>query len=172
MSHNDSVYNAKKLICLKQSTSIRYLWYEGILLSIMAAISKFHRGLIFPFFNFAGGATWGQSYKTFYRRNLQIYTVSQSICQPSLEKLDRNKHSSLVRKFVNYGHKKFYYTGTGGQSYKTFYGRNLQIYTLSQSVCQPKMEKLAKDKHSSLVRKFVNYGHKNVLLHWHRGAML
>jgi len=34
---------------------------------------------------------------------------------------------------------------------------NLLIFVLSQSVCQTRLEKPAKDKHSSLLQKFINY---------------
>ncbi len=44
-------------------------------------------------------------------------------------------NSSLLQKSVNYGNKKFYNTSTMGQCYKTFYGRNLRIFIISQSVC-------------------------------------
>ncbi len=75
---------------------------------------------------------------------------------------------------VNYGRNKFYYTGPRGQRYATFYGRKLQIFVIGQSDC-PRigvhsratwlgsgltrkhwtgLERLAKDKHSSLLRKF------------------
>jgi hypothetical protein len=39
-----------------------------------------------------------------------------------LERLVRDKHSSLLRKFVNYGQKKFYNIGPRVQSHKTFLG--------------------------------------------------
>ncbi len=37
-----------------------------------------------------------------------------------LERLNRNKHSSLLRTFVNYGRKKFYNIGCRGLHYKKF----------------------------------------------------
>jgi hypothetical protein len=42
-----------------------------------------------------------------------------------------NKHSSLLQKLVNHGHKKFYNIVTWGQCYKTFYSRKLQIFVAS-----------------------------------------
>ncbi len=36
--------------------------------------------------------------------------------------LSRDKHSSLLGAFVNYGCKRFYIIDTCGQCYKTFYG--------------------------------------------------
>jgi hypothetical protein len=39
------------------------------------------------------------------------------------------KHSSFLRKFVNYGRKKIYNIGSWSQYYKTSYGRNLQMFT-------------------------------------------
>ncbi len=52
---------------------------------------------------------------------------------------------------------------TRGQCYKTFYGCKLRIFVLKQSVCQASLENLARDKHSSLLRKFVNYGQKIII---------
>jgi hypothetical protein len=52
-----------------------------------------------------------------------------------LERLDKDKHSSLFRKSVNYDRKKFYSTG-------------------------PRLERISKDKHSSLLRKSLNFGRK------------
>ncbi len=46
-----------------------------------------------------------------------------------------NKHSSLLRKLLNYVHKKFYNIGPWIQFYKTFYRRNLQMFVISWSVC-------------------------------------
>ncbi len=42
-----------------------------------------------------------------------------------LERLARDKHSSLSQKSVNYDRKKFYSTGCRAQCCKTFYVRNL-----------------------------------------------
>jgi hypothetical protein len=50
---------------------------------------------------------------------------------PRLEMLARVIHSSLLRKFVNYGRKKFYNFGTWAQCYKTFFARNLWIFIIS-----------------------------------------
>ncbi len=44
------------------------------------------------------------------------------------------------------------------QSYKTFYGRNLRIFVISQSVCPWQAFQVYSNKHSSLVRKPVNHG--------------
>ncbi len=110
---------------------------------------------------------------------------------------DSGKHSSLLPKFVNYGCKKCYNFVPLSHSYKTFYDRNLQMSTISQSVCpwhafstlsnvcgygqEPTLklrcfnrvgtdltrkrwtwlERLASEKHSSLSRSFVNYSSKN-----------
>ncbi len=49
--------------------------------------------------------TWGRCYKTFLS---VIFVLSKSVCQNRLEKLvARDKHSSLVRKYVNYRQKSF-----------------------------------------------------------------
>jgi hypothetical protein len=42
-----------------------------------------------------------------------------------VEKLSRLKDYRLIRKFMNYGQKRFYNIGLMGQCYKTFYGRDL-----------------------------------------------
>ncbi len=54
--------------------------------------------------------------------------------QAWLEKLAKDKCSSLSQKFVTYGSKKFYKIGTWGKCYKTIYSRNLQILGISWSV--------------------------------------
>jgi hypothetical protein len=46
-----------------------------------------------------------------------------------------NKKANLLRKLVNYDHKKFYRIGPCGQFYKTFFVRNLRIVILSEHVC-------------------------------------
>ncbi len=48
-----------------------------------------------------------------------------------LEKPARDKHSSLLRAFVNYGLKKFYNTGPKVQSFKTFYSINCLLIAIS-----------------------------------------
>ncbi len=57
----------------------------------------------------------------------------------------------LIIKGVTYGRKMFYTIDTWGQCYKTFSVRDLQIFVLSQSVCQTRPEKLTNDKHSNLL---------------------
>ncbi len=49
----------------------------------------------------------------------------------NLEKLAKDKHSSLFQTFVKYGRKKFYKIGPWGLYYKTFYGGNLRIFVIS-----------------------------------------
>ncbi len=44
-------------------------------------------------------------------RTLQIFAPGKSVCYTRLETLARDKRSSLLRSFVNYGHKKFYVEG-------------------------------------------------------------
>ncbi len=80
--------------------------------------------------------------------------------QTRLERPARDQHSSLLRTFVNYGHKKFYNTEPWGQCYKTFLVRDLRISVLSQSVIQSRLERLGIDKRSSLLQKSVIYGRK------------
>ncbi len=59
--------------------------------------------------------------------------------QTRLEMFATDKHSSLLRTFVNYGRRKFCNIGPWDQWHKTFYGRNLQTYVMSQSVCPIKL---------------------------------
>ncbi len=81
--------------------------------------------------------TRGQCYETFFVRHLRIFILIQSVCQSWLDKLTKDKHSSLLRKSVIYGQEQFYNIG-------------------------PRLEKLDRDKCSSLVYKFVNYGRKKL----------
>ncbi len=53
-------------------------------------------------------STWAQCYKTFYGRDILIFLISQGVCQTRLETFARDKYSSLLRKSVNRGRKKFY----------------------------------------------------------------
>ncbi len=80
-----------------------------------------------------------QSYKTFFGSS----TLGQAPGlthkhQNRLERLGKDKHSSLVRKFVNYGRKKFYSIGPSDLCYKNFYGSNYCHFVISYSVgdCQ------------------------------------
>ncbi len=66
-----------------------------------------------------------QCYKTFLVRNLQIFVVSWNVCKVRPEKLTRDKHSGLLRKFVNYRLKKVYNIGPRGQYDINFFGCNL-----------------------------------------------
>jgi hypothetical protein len=51
-----------------------------------------------------------------------------------LEKLARDKHSSLLRKAIKYGQKKFYNIGPWRKSYKTFFICRLRRGQCSESV--------------------------------------
>ncbi len=51
--------------------------------------------------------TWSQCYKTFYVRNLRTFALSQSVCQPPVEKFFKVKHTTLLRKCIIYGQKSF-----------------------------------------------------------------
>ncbi len=53
----------------------------------------------------------------------------ESFFKTILGRLARDKHSSLLRKSVNYGRNKFYITGPKNQGLynKTYYGRNVQF---------------------------------------------
>ncbi len=127
--------------------------------------------------NFAQLVTWVQFYKTFYGLNLRIFVISSSVCpwqilqptlmlvgksktfpsqepftcsalgqapglahkqQTRLDRLARDKVSSLLQKLVNYDRKKLNNIVNRGQRYKTFYSCNLLIFT---SVCQIGLER-------------------------------
>ncbi len=49
-----------------------------------------------------------------------------------LERPTRDKDSSLLRTSIIYGSKRFYNVELRGQCYKTFYGRNLQVFAISK----------------------------------------
>ncbi len=104
--------------------------------------------------------TWGMYHKTYYGRDESCSAISQCLCYCQSLFTGFSKHTSFVCYGMNYGCNKFYDTGPCGQCYKTFYSRNLRIFAQSQCVCQNRLEKLARDKHSSLVQKFVNYRQK------------
>jgi hypothetical protein len=80
---------------------------------------------------------WGLYYKTYYGRNLWIFVISYSVCLwpglarkywTGLERLARDKHSSLLLKSVNYGRNKFYSTGPWDWPRKTFYDRITKLF--------------------------------------------
>jgi hypothetical protein len=52
--------------------------------------------------------------------------------RPRLERLARDKHSTLLQKFVNYSHKKFYRIGSGGNkaTVTKFYSLNFSYFFL------------------------------------------
>ncbi len=55
--------------------------------------------------------------------------------QTRLERLAKDKHSSLLRKSVNYGRNNFYDKGPWALCYKTVFFHNLCMFVISQSVC-------------------------------------
>ncbi len=68
-----------------------------------------------------------QCYKTFNDRNLRVFVISLSVCPWQalhtirlLEKLAWVNQSSLLRKSINDGQKKFYNIDARCQCYKTF----------------------------------------------------
>jgi hypothetical protein len=90
-----------------------------------------------------------------------------------------NKGSSLLRRNSNYDKTQFvklvlskstcaekrqrqFISPTGVAIIKLFFVLNLWIFVLA-SVCKARIDKLAKEKHSSLLRKFVNYGQKGFI---------
>ncbi len=64
--------------------------------------------------------------------------------QTRLERLAKEKRSSLLRKVVTYRRKKFYNIVTWSHCYKAFFVRDLQIFVQRQSVCQTRLENLLK----------------------------
>jgi hypothetical protein len=50
-------------------------------------------------------------------RDLQIFVLSETVCWTRLEKLARDKQSSLFRKFINYRQNKFYNIGPWPQNH-------------------------------------------------------
>ncbi len=91
--------------------------------------------------------------------------------QTRLERLARDKHSSLIRKSVNYGCKKFY--GTGPWPFQSSLMFASKAKSLPQSVApekcfalvgsdftlklQTRLKRLARDRHFSLQQTFINY---------------
>ncbi len=106
---------------------------------------------------FYNSGPWAQCYKTFYDCNLLIFILSKSVCYNRLIKLAREKRSSQLQTFINYGHTQFFNCGPWIHVYETFYSRNLLIFILSQSVCYNRLIKLAREKRSSLLHPFINY---------------
>jgi hypothetical protein len=52
---------------------------------------------------------------------------------------------------------------TRTQCYKTFYFRNFRSFAISKGVWKARLENLAIDEHSSLLRTPVNYGQKSFM---------
>jgi hypothetical protein len=44
-----------------------------------------------------------------------------------------------------------------------FFGLRFDLQIFAQSVCKTRLKKLAKDKHSGLKLKFINYGQKSFI---------
>ncbi len=59
--------------------------------------------------------------------------------------------------------KKFYTICPSGANVVILFPRDLGIFILSYSVCLTRLEKLASDKHSSLLQKFVNHDKKSFI---------
>ncbi len=87
--------------------------------------------------------SWCQSYKTFYVRNLRIFVVSQSVCywQAQLILIFGGKARSLPQ---------------SGATESCF---SCVCFSFTHKR-QTRLERAAKDKLSSLLRKFVNYRRK------------
>jgi hypothetical protein len=92
---------------------------------------------------------WDQCYQTFYSRDLQIFVISLSVCickvltawsnalpgNIRLDRLARDKHSSLLRKICKLRTKMFNNIGPWDQRYQTFYCCKLVTFVKSWSVC-------------------------------------
>ncbi len=130
---------------------------------------------------------WSRMLKNFFVRNLQIYKPNEMFVGKArslpkagaiqwcfscvsygfnykpytrLEMLAKDEHSSLWR-FVNNGRKKFYNIKTRGQSNKT----SLSIaYKFSwQARVLVFSKPFAREKHSSLLQKVINYRQKSFI---------
>ncbi len=80
--------------------------------------------------------SWGQCYKTFSVRDLQIFVLSKSVSQTRPEKLTNDKHTSLLRRSVIYGQKKFYNIGPSSSG-------------KCRNICKPEKLKTCDHKSSS-----------------------
>ncbi len=94
--------------------------------------------------------------------DLRTLVQSQSVCQTRLKQLAKDKHSSVLQKSVMYGQKSFITLGPGVNVIEHFLC-DLWIFIQSKSVCQTRLEQLAKDKYSSLLQKSVIYGQKSFI---------
>ncbi len=70
------------------------------------------------------------------------------------------KRSGLQNRVSKFTPKKFFEIDTRGQCYKTLFVRDSRIFVISYSVCETMLEKFARDKYSSLLRKSVNQSRK------------
>ncbi len=77
-----------------------------------------------------------------------------------------------MQRLVNYGHKKFFNIGPWAQCFETFYGRNLRVFVISESVYPWQAFQAWSNKHSSLVQKLVNYGQKSFLTFYGRNLQV
>ncbi len=111
--------------------------------------------IIITFVNYYPGSgrfcnNWSRSlyYKTYYNHNLQIFIISQSVfpwqASPAqsngssltrkhytrLERLARDKHTSLLRKSVNQSRNKFYSTGPRLSTFLIFLNQQDELYKI------------------------------------------
>ncbi len=91
----------------------------------------------------------GQSYKTFYIRKLRIFVISQSVCpwQAFPVQSDVLMFVDNSRSLHQSGAPEWYFTQVGS------------CHTRKH---QTRLERLARDKHSSLLQKSINYGRKKI----------
>ncbi len=95
--------------------------------------------------------------------------------QTRLERLNRDKHSSLLQKSVSYGQKKFYNIGPWSQCHKNCPTSPEWISICNFSICftwvgscitckhYTILVRLSRDEHSSLLRKFITYSRKSFI---------
>ncbi len=140
---------------------------------------------------------WAQCYKTFLSINLQIFVIRQSVCisqtfnprllfmgkarslpqsgvperffntvgscftikhKTRLERLARDKDSSLLQKYVDYSCKTFYSTSSSYQVNPL-----AQRFLVRNNFSDALNSTLSTDKHSSLFRTLLNYGQKSLI---------
>jgi hypothetical protein len=71
-----------------------------------------------------------------------------------LEKLARDKHSSLLQKFINYGEKGFITLGSGGANIMKLFSAEFTNFYAELECFPGWAAKLARDQHSSLFGPF------------------
>jgi hypothetical protein len=97
-----------------------------------------------------------------FLRNFRICLISWSVISHLLERLAGDEHSSLLEQFVSYKENEMNWAPEA-LFITLHFLRNFQICLISWSVMSHLLERLAGDKHSSLLETFVSY-EKNEML--------